>query len=150
MANDNSNGKTQGAKVPKPFAPRSGELPPAPHDCAWDTTEIGPWQFAILVAKSLVGVELLAGSHAKAVGLFNRAWRILVPAAIDARGVKKDAMNAAWAEKVQQQIINFDPAAVKTRAVRTPPTVEVPKDKQLFTLDELRAMFGDRIQIVQK
>lgn len=149
MPSSNSNGG-QPEKTPKPFAPRSGKLPEPPAGCEWDETSVGNWRFAILVAKSVDGIVQIAKSESKAVALFNRAWRIAVPAAIDARNVKKDAMNSDWAEKVQAQILQFDPAAVRTRAVRTPPTVEVPKDKVNFTLDELRAMFGDRIQIVQK
>ena len=151
MPNDNGKATEVSPKVEKPFAPLAGRvLPETPAGCEWDETSVGPWRFAILVAKNIAGISQIAKSEAKAVALFNRAWRIAVPAAIDARSVKKDAMNSEWAAKVQQEILDFDPAAIRTRAARTPPTVEIPKDKKSFTVDELRAMFGDRITLVQK
>jgi hypothetical protein len=114
-------------KVERPMAPHSGKLPDAPANCEWDTTDIGPWKFAILVAKNPDGIATLARSGEKAVGLFNRAWRILVPAQIGARDIEKSKMDKAWAEQVQKQILAFDPSQVRTRAPRGPTKVTATK-----------------------
>lgn len=135
-------------KVQKPFAPRSGKLPEPLAGCEWDSTEIGPFQFAIQVANSLTGIQSLARTEPKAVGLFNRAWRILVPAQVGARETEKAKMDAEWARKVQADILAFDPAVVKTRAPRTPPSVSIPAGKSQFSLAEVQAMLAGKVQIV--
>ena len=144
-------------KVQKPQAPMSGKLPELSANCEWDTTDIGPYSFAIPVPKNTAGMIELAKSESKAVGLFARAWRILVPQQIGARDIEKSKMDENWARTVQEQILGFDPAVVRTRAPRAPKSVSAsPADlkklgvKDHAALAEFLKAQGLELKVVQQ
>lgn len=114
-------------KVPNPVAPLSGKLPDPPAGCEWDTVEISKWDFAILVAKDLTGIESLCKGDADlAARLFNRALRIDVPAKLEGRDRMKGAKDKReMARVLQQEVLAFDLTAIRPRAARRPREVAV-------------------------